>query len=167
LPLVISNAQLRSAYLTEPMYAYFRRKVGGISDADLEARIEEALKFLFISGECTGAIPVTKEIDEIWHYWVLETQEYAALCEALPAGAFVHHSSNDYLAYFDPSVGEDTDLAADVKMLALYVENFGPFDASRTKYWHLATHLVDKMGWSVEQLNEWLFTPDADPIPAV
>jgi hypothetical protein len=47
----------------------------------------------------------------------------------------------------------------EVKMLALYVANFGPFEASRTKYWLLANHLLECRRWSVEELNDWLLSP--------
>lgn len=157
---MISDHQLRSAYLDEPTIAYFRRKLTDVPEAELQRRVEETIKFLIIATECTGAIPVTREIDQIWHLWILQTQEYVKLCQLLPAGEFIHHSSNDYLAFFDPSVDEGTDLAGDVKMLALYVQNFGPFDSDRAKYWRLATHVVDDLGWSLQQLNEWLLIPD-------
>jgi hypothetical protein len=104
---------------------------------------------------------VSRDIDAIWHAWILQTREYSTLCERLPARSFIHHSSNDYLRYFDPSVGEQNDLMPDVKMLALYVANFGPFEASRTKHWLLASHLMERRGWSVEQLNDWLLSPVA------
>jgi hypothetical protein len=45
-----------------------------------------------------------------------------------------------------------------VKMLALYVANFGPFEAGRTKHWLMASHLLEHRGWSVEQLNDWLLS---------
>ena len=38
-----------------------------------------------------------KEVDEIWHYWILETQQYEALCLSLPIPGFIHHSSNAFL----------------------------------------------------------------------
>jgi hypothetical protein len=163
---VITNAELCSAYLDEPTWAYFRRKVLDIPDAELLARIEEALKFLFVATECTGSIPVTKEIDEIWHYWILQTQQYADLCRRLPAGEFIDHSSNDYLVHFDPTIGEQIDLSGEVKMLALYVENvenFGAFDADRATYWRLAAHLLDDLGWPLDELNDWLRTPAPAP----
>jgi hypothetical protein len=56
-------------------------------------------------------------------------------------------------------VGDRNDLTQEVKMLALYVANFGPFEAGRTKYWLLANHLLERRGWSVQQLNEWLLSP--------
>lgn len=153
---MITNQQLRAAFVDEPTMQYFKRKLAHVPEAELQARIEETLKFLFIAHECTGAIPVSSEIDEIWHYWILQTQEYLRLCELLPTGTFIHHSSNDYLRYFDPSVGERNSLELDVKMLALYVANYGPLEECRTPYWLLAAHLVGRCGWSTRQLNEWL-----------
>ncbi len=155
----MTNDQLAAAFLDPPMLNYFRRKFAELPADELQARIEETLKFLFISHECTGAIPVSREIDAIWHAWILQTREYATLCERLPARDFIHHSSNDYLRYFDPAVGERDDLMQDVRMLALYVANFGPFEAGRTKYWLFAGHLLERRGWSVEQLNDWLLSP--------
>jgi hypothetical protein len=156
---MMTNDQLGMAFLDAPMLHYFRCKFANLRADELQARIEETLKFLFISHQCTGAIPVNRDIDAIWHAWILETREYSTLCGRLPARAFIHHSSNDYLRYFDPSVGERNDLMQEVKMLALYVANFGPFEAGRAKYWLLASHLMERCGWSVEQLNEWLLLP--------
>jgi len=141
------------------MHHYLAQKFPSLTNDELRVRIEETLKFLFISHECTGAIPVSKEIDDIWHSWILQTREYTELCERLPAHSFIHHSSNDYLRYFDPAVGELSKLAEEVKMLALYAANFGGFDCGRTKYWLLANHLVHRRGWSVAQLNDWLLSP--------
>jgi hypothetical protein len=155
---MLASAPLEVALLDPGMRRYFSYKFANVSDEELKARIEETLKFLFICHECTGPIPVTKEIDEVWHAWILQTQEYMELCDRLPTGRFIHHSSNDYLSHFDPLVGQRDNLTEDVKMLALYVANFGPFEASRTKYWRLASHLLARHRWSVEQLNDWLQT---------
>jgi hypothetical protein len=69
----------------------------------------------------------------------------------------LHHSSNDYLEYFDKDIfAHGNDLVQDVAMLATYVLNYGPFQKDRIKYWRLAAYIVDKSGWSVRQLNGWL-----------
>lgn len=138
------------------MRHYFRCKFEALQGDELEMRIEETLRFLFIAHECRGAIPVSKEVDEVWHAWILQTQQYMALCERLPTGTYIHHSSNDYLRFFDPRVGEPDRLDEDVKMLALYVANFGPFDEQRAMHWLLARHLLQRGGWTVQMLNEWL-----------
>jgi hypothetical protein len=156
---------LSAALLDAPMSHYFRRKFPDLSADELALRIEEALRFLFISHECTGAIPVSKEIDDIWHAWILQTQEYMALCDKLPSHRYIHHSSNDYLSFFDPAVGERVGLEEDVRMLALYVVNFGPFKEQAARHWLLARHLMERRGWSVSELNDWLLRP-ADPVSA-
>jgi hypothetical protein len=153
---MITNAQLRQEYLDEPMLGYFRRKFADVAEEELLARIEEALKFLFISEQCDRSIPVTQEIDDIWHAWILQTQEYVVLCSRLPAREFIHHSSNDYLVSFDPQVGERNNLECDVRMLAAYVAHFGGFTGDRVRHWKLAASLVAGLGWSVEALNDWL-----------
>ena len=87
---------------------------------------------------------MSRDIDNVWHYWILQTQEYQRLCEGLNGGKLIHHSSNDYIGYFDKDVGTHETLSIDVKMLAAYVENFGLFEADRVHYWLLADHLLEK-----------------------
>src|SRR5258708_1342495 len=81
----ITTERLRAAFRPVPMAQYFGRKLPHLAPDELEARIEETLKFLMLASQCTGSIPVTGDIDEIWHYWILQTQQYDALCAALPA----------------------------------------------------------------------------------
>jgi hypothetical protein len=160
-----TERSLSAALLDAPMSHYFSRKFADLPDDELACRIEETLRFLFISHECSGPIPVSKDIDEVWHAWILQTQEYLALCEKLPTGRFIHHSANDYLSLFDPLVGEHDGLERDVKMLALYVANFGPFDERRAMHWLLACHLLQRCGWSLSDLNGWLSEPSGAVVP--
>jgi hypothetical protein len=152
---LISNESLRMRYLSPAMEAYFARKLAHLSALEIRERVEEALKFLSMTSWCNGAIPVSREIDEIWHYWILQTAEYAVLCEALN-GQFIHHSSNDYIEHFDPGVRARDNTTEWVRMLATYVRSFGPLEARRVRYWLFAAWLCDKRGWTVEQLNDWL-----------
>jgi hypothetical protein len=78
--MAITGQQLCDAYLSVAMLHYFRKKFSQLTEAELRARIEETLKFLAISTYCSGAIPVSREIDEIWHYWILQTKEYEQKC---------------------------------------------------------------------------------------
>ena len=153
---VISDSQLRAAFVEPAMFEYFQRKLPDLDESELGVRIGETLKFLFIADECAGSIPVSREIDDVWHLWILQTQEYASLCTSLPTGEFIHHCSNDYLAYFNPAVGTDEGMYNDVHMLATYVANFGPFTAQVVRYWRLAAHLTERLGWTIEELNDWL-----------
>jgi hypothetical protein len=154
--MTISNQQLCDAFLSAPMRHYFQKKLSHLPEAELRARIEETLKFLAIATYCHGAIPVSRDIDEVWHYWILQTQEYEALCLSLQGKKFIHHTSNDYVECFETEIGKRDNLLSDIKMLATYVANYGPFEESRVKYWLLASHLVKKCGWNVQQLNSWL-----------
>ena len=154
---MITNWQLRQAFLTPPMRHYFEKKLASVSRAELRIRIEEALKFLNMATYCHGSIPVSQEIDEVWHYWILETQEYRKLCRSLQGGKFLHHRSNAYTEYFDKEITScGRDLSNDVAMLSSYVFNYGRFRKDRVRYWVLASYLVEKCGWSVRQLNDWL-----------
>ena len=155
--MAISNRQLRDAFLTPPMECYFAKKLPALDRAELAIRIEETLKFLNIAAYCRGNIPVSKEIDDIWHLWILETDEYERLCRVLQGRQFIHHSSNAYRnCRGDPVQGPGDDLDEKVAMLGTYALNYGPFQPDRVKYWSFAAYLVDDVGWSLSRLNDWL-----------
>lgn len=153
----ITNQQLTGAFLNPQMKCYFEKKLSALSSAEVGVRVEETLKFLNMATYFHCNIPVSKEIDDIWHYWILETREYEILCSKLQGRRFIHHSSNDYLAcHCDDIQPNSNGLEQEVAMLATYVLNYGPFEKDRVKYWLFAAHLVDNHGWSVEQVNDWL-----------
>jgi len=151
-----SGCELRESFLEPGMYFYLQAKLPDLSPEDLEARIEEALKFLYLSTECSGNIPVTREIDDVWHLLILQTAEYATLCRRMPGGQFIHHCSRQFLAYFETADNPQGGLRNEVRMLGLYVQNFGQFKPDRIRFWRLADYLVTRVGWSVAELNEWL-----------
>jgi hypothetical protein len=100
---------------------------------------------------------VSREIDEIWHLWILETRSYEKLCAALHGRQFIHHASNVFARCNGEDVdGHVSDVAQEVETLANYALNYGPFQPERIKYWPFAEHLVDKCGMSVDNLNAWL-----------
>jgi hypothetical protein len=150
--------QLSDTLLSPRMRRYFELKLLDVAAAEVAVRIEETLRFLALARFCRGAIPVTQEIDDVWHLWILETQEYAQLCARLPGGQFLHHSSKTYAECASDGGGgwASTPLEEDVAMLGAYVANYGPFEAGRVPYWLLAAHLVERCGMTVAELNEWL-----------
>jgi hypothetical protein len=120
-------------------------------------RIEEALKFLNMAVYCQGNIPVSREIDDIWHSWILETKEYSALCDSLQGRRYIHHCSNTYLECAESGAELPvTTLENKIAMLGNYVLNYGPFEADRINYWPFAAYLVRELGMTVDGLNEWL-----------
>jgi hypothetical protein len=162
---VITNEQLRLRYLTPQMQFYFERKLAPLPPEEVQVRIEEALKFLSMAHWCNGAIPVSREIDDVWHYWILQTVQYEELCGKLPGGGFLHHTSNDYVLFDDPSAKEQKIGRREaVGVLASYVMNYGPFAEQRLKYWPFAAHLTAKLGWTANELNAWLTSAQREAV---
>jgi hypothetical protein len=159
---MITNEQLRATFVNANMKYYFDRKLAPLPSEEVDARIEELLKYLNMALHSHGGIPFSDEIDDVWHYWILQTKEYAALCRKLDGGKFIHHSSNDYEEFLDAHVRERSiDLNRAVSLLSSYVLNYGPFEASRVKYWPAAAQLIKLLGWSVDRFNAWLASVSA------
>ena len=152
--MTISSAELRRGPLPSQMEQYFRMKLPEVREHVLQTRRDETLKFLNIAMYCDGPIPVIRDIDEIWHLWILETQEYAHLCDLLQGTPFLHHTSNVYL-----SGVEDSDdflerrVEVQVEIPGTYFLNYGEFSAEAVPSWVFANHLVDDCGWSLDRLN--------------
>jgi hypothetical protein len=156
---MITGHQLREEFLGPQMRFYFERKLEPLPSDDVLVRIEELLKYLNMAVHCNGDIPVSKEIDEVWHFWILQTQEYDELCAKLSGGVFLHHSSNDYALFTDPGAKDrKVDRTTGIAILASYVMNYGPFEVDRLKYWPLADKLAESIG-DLAQLNALLQPP--------
>jgi hypothetical protein len=144
---MITGHQLREEFLGPQMRFYFERKLEPLPSEDVLVSIEELLKYLNMAVHCNGDIPVSKEIDEVWHLWILQTEEYDQLCAKLSGGVFLHHSSNDYALFTDPGAKDrKIDRRIGIAILASYVMNYGPFEADRLKYWPLADKLAESLG---------------------
>jgi hypothetical protein len=155
----VTGQQLRDSYLTPQMECYFRSKLPGTPESEVRIRIEEALKFLHMSSQIRGSIPVTRDIDEIWHLWILETQEYARLCASIPGSGFIHHRSDAFAQCCGASPADlDNDIEEDAGALANYVLNYGPFEPARVRFWRLADYLTSQGGMTVADLNSWILS---------
>jgi len=161
---MITNEQLRAAFVSPAMKFYFDRKLAPLSGDEVNARVEELLKYLNMSAFCHGGIPFNDAIDDVWHLWIMQTKEYAILCHKLQGSKFIHHSSNEYEAFGDPDVKtRPTDLQRAVGVLRSYVLNYGPFAEDRVRFWPLAEQLMQRLDWDVKRLNEWLAQPVSQP----
>jgi hypothetical protein len=157
---MITDRQLLDAFVSPAMAHYFARKLAPLPQPEIDARVCELLKYLNLSAYSHGGIPFSPEIDDVWHLWILQTQEYRRLCQRLQGGRFVHHSSNEYEAYADPDVRtRPQDLQRGLALLRAYVLNYGPLRADRLVHWPLAERMVQQLKWSVEQLNAFLGMP--------
>lgn len=156
---MISNETLRGTLITPGIRHYLHKKLAHVSPAQVDIRTEELLKFLNMSHHCSGDIPFNHEVDEIWHLWILETQEYFALCQKLRGApnSYIHHCSNDYLEFFTTGVKPpEPDLDRLFNILLSYVYNYGPFEAERIIYWPLALDIQRNSHLSLDEFNQWL-----------
>ena len=152
---IIDDAELFDQYVSDDMYEHLRRKFPRVAPPVLRRRITEFLKFILIAGAVApaGELPVSIEIDKIWHEWILETREYESLCMNT-AGRFIHHSA---VGTGQPTAEQATpDSALERRMFfaAAYVLNFGSFNEERLGYWPAAEHVLRRYGLTLEQLND-------------
>ena len=137
-----------------PINAHMRAKFSSLDEADFQTRYQELLKFLYLRSKYgKGFIPVTVEVDAMWHEFILQTQAYFDLCEALPGKHFIHHNT--------VSLGEYTDLRSQEEVIAdlldwipHYIKTFGPFIEDAAQYWMIVTFLREEMNFSLEAINK-------------
>jgi len=126
----------------------------GRDDSLLDLQFIECLKYLAILNGTGGRrIPVTPEVDDVWHELIVQTASYARLCAALPGGRFIHHESITPLEYAD-RVGDHTFVAEFVQWIPDYVSNFGPFTEGAAQQWTVCRFLGDHMGMTLDDINK-------------
>lgn len=180
----IDDAALLARYLTPNMFAYFRVKLPDLSPAEIRTQIAELLKFLILVREFPGNIIFGKEIDEVWHLWVMQTRQYEELCQALPGGEIRHHSSRDYpeqaldeagieafvaaaknAAPLPPPPSRDkasegksfeTEAKRLLSFFASYYATFGPLRAEIMPLWPPLGRMTERLGWDEAKLNAFL-----------
>lgn len=149
----LTSSQLLTQYLTAEMLLYFKKKCPQDSEALLLLKLSELLKFLSLAHHLSSDLPVSFDIDDLWHLWILQTRDYQALTKKLPSGAFIHHSSKDYPNH--AILDQDVILEQQLSFLASYFKNFGPFAEPAIPYWPMAQQLSLSLG-STAKLNTFL-----------
>lgn len=141
----------------------FRREIAlgvNLPKETADEAILEFLRFATLALDSPGRkahaqrfIPVVQLIDKVWHFCLLQTREYAALCEAIAPGRFLHHRTILYDAYRQ-TVPDVRDLhQEDLSWIASYVASFGGFTERTIQYWRIPTLLLSELGWDVERVN--------------
>jgi len=152
---MLTQEDLLNCYVTPQLETYFLKKCPGLSIEELTLRLSELLKFLSLSHHAIVDIPVSSEIDELWHLWILETKQYHVLCEKLPSGKYLHHLSKDF-----PHEGQEMDALRrsnlQLSLLVSYVHNFGSFTEKSLPYWPIAYNMYRCMDQNLEALNTYL-----------
>lgn len=149
---------MKEIALDEKYRLYLLRKFPDRPDAILETQANEVLKYLYlVSMAPAPGLPLllTTELDDIWHYMIIETKAYLNLCESLPSGAFIHHSSNDYPGEhvsIDPTI----EIQRELLLYANYVHLFGGFKAETVDYWPGLVRVMQAVDLSdLESLNDY------------
>ncbi|ARZ66280.1 hypothetical protein M1P56_20260 [Streptomyces sp. HU2014] len=124
----------------------------------VERQVTECLRYLYLISrhreELSGLfLPVEQEIDEIWHYLILQTREYRELCEErLPGGFFIHHRSIGYEDY-QQEPGREQAIEEALRWIPLYCGAFGPFDEGALPHWTIVRFLHERMSMSLEEIS--------------
>lgn len=142
------------SYLTPRIRELFIEDFPDRSPEDIEIQAEECLKFLYIASMSKGVfIPLTKEVDEIWHEMILQTKFYQELCASLPGHRFIHHESIGLNGYAE-IVGPGASVAKFLEWLPKYAELFGEFTKETAKYWVIVQFLQNELNMSLDEINQ-------------
>jgi hypothetical protein len=154
----VSDQWLLQKFVTPQMLKYFQAKMPDLDSEILVRRICELLKYLMLVRFSPGRILFGKDIDDIWHYWILQTRQYAELCEKLPGKSFRHHSSTVYEQTSEHV--EKVDIADAVQRILSffisYYRNFGPITEDQLECWPTLQQVTQETGWDMDQLNDFL-----------
>ena len=152
-----ANKLLTNYYLSSSYLQYLFKRNPEVENHTLLVRIEECLRFLYLSSFTTGNIPVNQKIDDIWHWLILETKAYAELCHKLPGKKFIHHSSDDMYSA-ETVIDSAKESKRNLEWLVSYVANFGPFLEPAVQYWTYARALMSHLHLNLFQFNEKLYS---------
>ncbi|UNO43516.1 hypothetical protein [Streptomyces sp. MST-110588] len=124
----------------------------------VERQVLECLRYLYLVSKYRDRLsglflPVEQEIDEIWHYLILQTREYRALCEQrLPGRFFVEHRSIAYEEY-QREPGREQAAEEALRWVPLYCREFGPFDEGALPHWTIVRFLHHQMDLTLEEIS--------------
>lgn len=155
-----ADEALLEKYVPEALEQYFCNKLRHLERGEIRARIVECLKALSLMHLSPGNILFSRDIDDIWHYWILQTSEYEVLCRQLPSGKILHHSSMDYPPTRDASSAQAVKHTVNrfISFFALYVHRFGGVSEERLKYWPALESFMRANGWDLDRANAFLET---------
>ncbi|WP_251096418.1 hypothetical protein [Streptomyces sp. Caat 7-52] len=149
--------QLLGPGLHDEVVRHFTAKPDAPSETTVRHRVRECLRYLYLVSRHPDRLgglflPVEQDLDEIWHYLILQTRQYRELCEhRLPGGHFIHHRSISYDAYQE-APGRETAAEEALRWIPLYTAAFGPFDEDALPHWTIVRFLHDEFGLALPEL---------------
>ncbi|MBB4889644.1 hypothetical protein WEB32_33450 [Streptomyces netropsis] len=147
---------LLGSRLHDEVVKYFTDKTEAAPD-HVERQVIECLRYLYLISlhrEQLGGLflPVEQDIDEIWHYLILQTREYRELCEErLPGRFFIHHRSIGYEDY-QREPGREQAIEEALRWIPLYCREFGPFDEGALPHWTIVRFLHQQLDMPLEEI---------------
>ncbi|GHJ03067.1 MULTISPECIES: glycine-rich domain-containing protein [Streptomyces] len=156
--------ELLGDVLHDEVVQYALGRPGAPAEEVVVHQVRECLRYLYLVSAHPDRLaglflPVEQDIDEIWHYLILQTREYRTLCEErLPGGHFIHHRSIAYGDY-QQEPGRETAAEEALRWLPLYVEAFGPFDEDALPHWTIVGFLHAQLGLSLAEISDLGGTP--------
>ncbi|MFF8657319.1 glycine-rich domain-containing protein [Streptomyces huasconensis] len=149
--------ELLGEALHDEVVRHFTAKPGAPDAGHVTYQVRECLRYLYLISRHPDRLgglflPVEQDIDEIWHYLILQTREYRELCEQrLPGGHFIHHRSIAYDAY-QSAPGRERAAEEALRWIPLYTAAFGPFDEHALPHWTVVRFLHDELGLSLAEI---------------
>ncbi|WP_073224138.1 MULTISPECIES: hypothetical protein [unclassified Streptomyces] len=149
--------QLLGKDLHTEVVRHFRDKAPQAPPGFVERQVTECLRYLYLVSRHRDRLsglflPVEQDIDEIWHYLILQTREYRALCEErLPGRFFIDHRSIAYENYQEEP-GREKALEEALRWIPLYCREFGPFDEGALPHWTMVRFLHEHMLFSLADI---------------
>ena len=149
---VVSNEELLS-YLDSGVLSLARDYFGDRGECDLQ--ILECLKFLYLMSSDTsliqGFLPVSQEVDDVWHYFIIQTREYESFCKRLPGSFFIHHKSIHFSIY--AQTRDRSSIIRDfIKWIRPYSRLFGGFNEKTANYWIAPKFVCKALNVTPQQL---------------
>lgn len=136
---------------------HFIEESEGASREFVTRQVTECLRYLYLVSQYRDRLgglflPVEQDIDEIWHYLILQTREYRALCEErLPGRFFIEHRSIAYEDY-QQEPGREQALEEALRWIPLYCREFGPYDEGALPHWTIVRFLHVQMELSLADI---------------
>lgn len=134
----------------------------GCAPGRAESQVRECLRYLYLVSRHRDRLaglflPVEQDVDEIWHFLILQTHEYQRLCEQrLPGRQFIHHRSIAYGVYQERHAldrGRERSAEEALRWIPLYTAAFGPFDADAMPHWTVVRFLHEQLGMSLAEIS--------------
>jgi hypothetical protein len=120
---------------------------------ELDFRLNEFLKYIYLCSKYGGGfIPLKKEVDEIWHEFILQTKEYFDLCDRLPGKRYIHHKSGNLEEYIE---GKDKRNVVKklIEWIPLYNKHFGNMTLEQAQLWTIPSFLINELGMTIDAVN--------------